>query len=340
MCERKWKIGLMALLILTATLTTSASMKLVKSSGNSTVTFFEGFDDDFDAGRNVPDLVDESLSSPFSAINEKRPTASGKLTIRDRDILWQHGDQLFPSAWVDFTDGGGTYMTFRFDVGPGYVITGGTVSFTVVAYGNDAGTLYKYISSDGITFTQVGDDSDAETTYTFNVATGGSSTYFRLQVGTAAGIYDGVHVDNVKACLTVSPTPPTPTTYALIVTTLNRGTTAPSSGMHTYPPGTTVSVTATPNSGYYFSHWILDGANAGNSNPINVFMDQNHTLNAVFLLTGAPPPAPPPGVGGIIIPVDKFALLAPYIGLASTIVVATVATTIYVKRVKCRKEKQ
>jgi hypothetical protein len=45
-------------------------------------------------------------------------------------------------------------------------------------------------------------------------------------------------------------------------------------------------------------------------------------------------------VGGFTIPVDKFGLLAPYIGLASTILVATVATAVYVKRVKRRKEKQ
>jgi len=45
------------------------------------------------------------------------------------------------------------------------------------------------------------------------------------------------------------------------------------------------------------------------------------------------------GVGGVVIPVDKFGLLAPYIGLASTIIVATVATSIYVKHVKRRKEK-
>jgi hypothetical protein len=44
-------------------------------------------------------------------------------------------------------------------------------------------------------------------------------------------------------------------------------------------------------------------------------------------------------VGGILVPVDQFSLLAPYIGLVSTILVATVATTIYVKRVKHRKEK-
>ncbi|MEM2995780.1 MAG: hypothetical protein QXI91_07225 [Candidatus Bathyarchaeia archaeon] len=43
-------------------------------------------------------------------------------------------------------------------------------------------------------------------------------------------------------------------------------------------------------------------------------------------------------VGGIVVPVDRFVLLATYVGLASTIVVATVATTVYVKRVKHRKE--
>jgi len=45
-------------------------------------------------------------------------------------------------------------------------------------------------------------------------------------------------------------------------------------------------------------------------------------------------------VGGIWIPVDKLGLLAPYIGLASIILVATAATAIYAKRVKRRKEKQ
>jgi len=46
------------------------------------------------------------------------------------------------------------------------------------------------------------------------------------------------------------------------------------------------------------------------------------------------------GVGGFVIPLDKFALLAPYIGLTSTVTVAAVATALYVKRVKRRREKQ
>jgi len=45
-------------------------------------------------------------------------------------------------------------------------------------------------------------------------------------------------------------------------------------------------------------------------------------------------------VGGIVIPVDKFGLLIPYIGLIATILAATAASTVYVKRVKRRKEKQ
>lgn len=43
--------------------------------------------------------------------------------------------------------------------------------------------------------------------------------------------------------------------------------------------------------------------------------------------------------GGIAVPVDKLSLLAPYIGLTSTIVVATAATAICIKRVKHGKEK-
>jgi len=45
-------------------------------------------------------------------------------------------------------------------------------------------------------------------------------------------------------------------------------------------------------------------------------------------------------VGGVAIPIDRFGLLAPYFGLAATIIAVTAATTIYVKHVKRRKEKQ
>jgi hypothetical protein len=46
--------------------------------------------------------------------------------------------------------------------------------------------------------------------------------------------------------------------------------------------GTSVQVTAIPEIGWEFDHWILDGADAGDSNPIIVAKDSEHDLKAVF----------------------------------------------------------
>ena len=75
------------------------------------------------------------------------------------------------------------------------------------------------------------------------------------------------------------------TPYALSVssTPVGGGTTSPS-GANSYPAGATVQVTAKPVSGYCLSHWLLDGVNVGNSNPITVTMNQPHELVAVFAL--------------------------------------------------------
>lgn len=168
-----------------------------------TVTFFEGFDDDFIAGRNVPNLVDPTLSTSFSAINAKRPEASGFLTLRDREIDDPGGEGGgFPprrDVVLDFSDGGGSFVTFRFSGGGLTVRDGSSITFDVVAYGGDGGSLFKFISPDGINFTQVGDDSSANGSYSFDLAPGGRETFFRLQVGTQASIYDGVHVDHFLA---------------------------------------------------------------------------------------------------------------------------------------------
>ena len=60
-------------------------------------------------------------------------------------------------------------------------------------------------------------------------------------------------------------------------------------------------------------------------------MEGNFTFNGVCTTQG---------VGGVIGQIDKLGLLAPYIGLASTMMIGAVATAIYVQRVKRRKEKQ
>jgi len=67
-------------------------------------------------------------------------------------------------------------------------------------------------------------------------------------------------------------------------------------------------------------------------------LGDSHTASDTWTIETVHAPVYP--VGGVVVPVDKFGLLAPYIGLASTILVATVATAIYTKRVKRRKEEQ
>jgi hypothetical protein len=71
--------------------------------------------------------------------------------------------------------------------------------------------------------------------------------------------------------------------YNLTIVTTGGGSTTPAPGTYTYVNGTSVSVTATANSGYVFDHWELDGSNVGTGNPYSVLMNQNHMLNATFV---------------------------------------------------------
>jgi hypothetical protein len=121
--------------------------------------------------------------------------------------------------------------------------------------------------------------------------------------------------------------------YTLTITTTTGGTTSPAPGNHVYPSGTNVLVTATPQSGYNFDHWELDGLNVGSTNPYTVTMNANHTLHAVSKEIPPPPP-----VGGYAIPIDKHHLLAPKIdlipGISLTFVLLAVmaVTTMLIRR--------
>jgi len=95
-------------------------------------------------------------------------------------------------------------------------------------------------------------------------------------------------------------------------------------GTHTF------TVPNTDPSGHPFKQWSTGETST------TITVNTGGTYTAYY----ETPTPPPPGVGGIVIPVDKFALLAPYIGLTSTIIVAAVVSVVYVKRVKRRKEKQ
>jgi hypothetical protein len=66
------------------------------------------------------------------------------------------------------------------------------------------------------------------------------------------------------------------------VTPTGGGTTTPVADTYSKTAGIYQNVSASANSGYTFDHWMLDSSNVGDSNPYNVLMDNNHTIQAVF----------------------------------------------------------
>ena len=75
---------------------------------------------------------------------------------------------------------------------------------------------------------------------------------------------------------------PAPPTYTLSVSATVGGTTSPASGSYIYAQAQDVPVEAIPSSGYSLHHWELDGINVGAQTFVNVLMNSNHNLNAVF----------------------------------------------------------
>ncbi|MEM2778314.1 MAG: hypothetical protein QXH00_06460 [Candidatus Jordarchaeales archaeon] len=74
--------------------------------------------------------------------------------------------------------------------------------------------------------------------------------------------------------------------YSLSISATAGGTTSPPPGTYLYDAGTYASVSAIPDANYTFSHWVLDGEEAGSSSSISVFMDSSHWLTAVFQEAG------------------------------------------------------
>lgn len=58
-------------------------------------------------------------------------------------------------------------------------------------------------------------------------------------------------------------------------------------GGGTYESGSTVTAAAAPNDGYVFSHWLVNGVNVGNSNPISGTLTADTVVTAVFDATEA-----------------------------------------------------
>jgi hypothetical protein len=112
------------------------------------------------------------------------------------------------------------------------------------------------------------------------------------------------------------------------------------------------SVTWTNNDPVIYTLWFKnasDGSTYLLSPPIDpgtswthIFMDKiilNYYDFDRLYITGQLVIVPSVTVGGVVVPVDKLALLTPIIGLASLILAATTVTAVYARRAKHREEK-
>ena len=89
----------------------------------------------------------------------------------------------------------------------------------------------------------------------------------------------GNHATSNSITVTVNPPP----TYTLTLQQVTGGTI--SSAQTVYNSGDTAVITATPSSGYLLSGWLVDGvAYNGTTLSINLTMNSNHTVQAVFAL--------------------------------------------------------
>ncbi|MGL1884987.1 MAG: T9SS type A sorting domain-containing protein [Reichenbachiella sp.] len=77
-------------------------------------------------------------------------------------------------------------------------------------------------------------------------------------------------------------TTPTPNQYTVSTSTNGSGSV---SGGGTYAAGTTIFLTASPNSGYTFNGWT--GSASGSSNPLSVTVDSNKSISASFSATSS-----------------------------------------------------
>jgi len=76
-----------------------------------------------------------------------------------------------------------------------------------------------------------------------------------------------------------------PATFTLTISASSGGTTTPPPGVYSCATfgGLVINVSANPYANYFFDHWELNGVNVGSTNPINVTLDRNLDLHAVFV---------------------------------------------------------
>ncbi len=132
---------------------------------------------------------------------------------------------------------------------------------------------------------------------------------FSVQVYTGSSTLTGVHTlriigtsiggltRDVEITITITEAPPPATYYYLTVQPAMGGSTSPPPGVYQKPSGTTVTLSATPYSGYTFQKWTVNGVRY-TSSTVHVTMDSDKSAAAVF---EAQQPQPPISNGSVTV---------------------------------------
>ncbi len=138
-----------------------------------------------------------------------------------------------------------------------------------------SGPLYVYTSTDGSNWSFVGATTVSQQSPGW-IDCGYSTSpfsYVKLTAEYPSNVYT-IAVDSVKV---------DPTLYTLTIQQTGSGTVTPSTSTQ-YLVDTNAHVTAEAASGWVFDHWVLDNIDAGNNPAIDVYMNTDRTLRAVFTL--------------------------------------------------------
>ena len=91
-----------------------------------------------------------------------------------------------------------------------------------------------------------------------------------------------LYLDDVAVSTSQASTPPEPEVFYLIIGSSPNGATNPAAGADPYAKDSTVSVSASPFSGYTLTGWLFDGIQIPATNPIDVKMNATHGITPVF----------------------------------------------------------
>lgn len=142
-------------------------------------------------------------------------------------------------------------------------------------YGGTISYQYQYSINNGSTWTNI-DSATTSTSKSFTIPSSATQFKARVRASDNMGFTSTDYVTGGN--LTVrEPT----ATYTISLTASSGGTV---SGGGTYEEGTSVTVKATPSSGYRFSRWTEDGTTVSSSSSYTFTVTKDRTLTAVFSL--------------------------------------------------------